>query len=63
MIERSGNPRIFALIAESHANGGTMEEWLRKDGNAWELPETIAGLESVFIEWTANQKEDHSSSK
>ena len=51
VIERTGNPRIFAVIAVAHARGSSFPAWLAKNGRKVKLPTTIAKLQTEWEVW------------
>jgi hypothetical protein len=48
LIQRTGDPRIFAVITRSLASGETFEGWLRANGKRLHLPTTIDGLDALW---------------
>ena len=51
MLERTGDDRVFANIAQAIASGGTFEAWLAANGAAKRLPTTVPALQSAFVAW------------
>ncbi|HEV2123005.1 MAG TPA: hypothetical protein VGW38_09545 [Chloroflexota bacterium] len=51
MIEKSGNERIFAEIADALAKGASFEEWLRARGAASGIGSSPAELDRNWTEW------------
>jgi hypothetical protein len=55
LLDRSGNPRILAEIAQALAGGATIETWLASSGAANRLAPSLAGLESQWQAWIDQQ--------
>jgi hypothetical protein len=51
MMERSGDPRLFARIARDLKANPSMADWLAAHGNAANLPGTIEDLEQEWLVW------------
>ena len=51
MIERTGNPRIFAEIAAADASGVKFARWLAKSGKKYKLATSVSLLEKQWQAW------------
>ncbi|MEA3038281.1 MAG: hypothetical protein QOE79_794 [Sphingomonadales bacterium] len=53
LVDRSGDPAIFASIGEAFGQGKTMEQWLAANGRAKGLADSIAELDRQWRAWLA----------
>lgn len=53
LIETSGDPAIFASIADRDAKGTPLPEWLAQERAARKLPGSIEALQAAFDSWLA----------
>ena len=51
LIERTGDPAVFAAIGAAFGQGRTMAEWLAEQGAAHRLPATIEALDADWRAW------------
>jgi hypothetical protein len=50
LIDQTGQPTVFADIAQALSNGRTFESWLSTEGVALGLPDTVDGLDRQWRE-------------
>jgi hypothetical protein len=51
MIERSGRPRLFAVLAIDLKDDPSMEKWLNERGAEFGLPRTVEALHEAWVKW------------
>lgn len=51
LLDRSGNPAVFAEITRSLAAGATFETWLATQTGSPDLPSSVAALQSDWTAW------------
>jgi hypothetical protein len=51
MIERSGRPRLFAVLAMDLKDDPSMEKWLSERGAEFGLPTTVEALHEAWVKW------------
>jgi hypothetical protein len=51
LLERSGDPRIVAYIAEAISGGRTFEQWLAADAKRHQLGSSVAELDAIWRAW------------
>ncbi len=51
LLERSGEPALFAEIARALRSGSGMPTWLRRHGPDHGLPASVPTLEEAFLAW------------
>jgi hypothetical protein len=55
LIDRTGDPAIFADIGAAFGRGRTIEQWLAERGPAHRLPATLDGLDAAWRAWLRNR--------
>lgn len=55
MIEKSGDPQVFARIASYIAAGGTMAGWLSENGRSIGVADNITALDQAFKAWISDK--------
>lgn len=53
LLDRTGDPQVFKVIAEASAQGSSFEDWLSAEGPSRRLPGSIADLDTAWREWLA----------
>ena len=51
LIDRTGDPTIFADIGAAFGRGRTIDQWLAERGPAFRLPATLDGLDAAWRTW------------
>lgn len=51
LLERSGEPTLFADLARSLRSGSDVGDWLRREGPDHGLPTSVSELEEAFLAW------------
>ena len=51
LIERSGDPAIFASLGAAFGRGETIDDWLRVHGAGHKLPATVDALDAAWRAW------------
>lgn len=55
LIDRTGNPAVFASIGEAFGRGQTMAAWLADQGPRHNLPTSLPELDRAWREWLAGR--------
>lgn len=51
LLDRTGDPKVFADIATAFGRNETMDAWLAREGRARGLPATVSGLDKDWRAW------------
>lgn len=51
LVDRSGNPRILAVVSEGLRDGGTLDAWLVADGAKNRLPTSLGAMQADWDGW------------
>ena len=51
LIDRTGNPAIFAEIGAAFGRGRSIDQWLAQRGSAHRLPASVAELDTAWRAW------------
>ena len=51
LLDRTGQPAVFASISEAFARGDSMDTWLAREGRSRGLPTSVAALDRDWRGW------------